>query len=93
VGNYFDASTPELFEHVLKVVVTQALNSTTAQISLMTTDGKPTETDVPVTLYDQRTGKIIDHMMHTMNDRDIPDTLQHRPDLHVQSGGPYRTTR
>jgi Ca-activated chloride channel family protein len=56
VGNYFDASTPELFEHVLKVVVTQALNSTTAQISLMTADGKPTETDVPVTLYDQRTG-------------------------------------
>ncbi|HRP00483.1 MAG TPA: VWA domain-containing protein, partial [Flavobacteriales bacterium] len=58
VGNYYDASTPELFEHVLKVVVTQALNSTSAQISLMTTDGKPTETDVPVTLYDQRTGQV-----------------------------------
>lgn len=79
VGNYFDASTPELFEHVLKVVVTQALNSTTAQISLMTVDGKPTETDVPVTLYDQRTGKIIEHIMHTMNDRNIPDTLRIDP--------------
>ncbi len=79
VGNYFDASTPELFEHVLKVVVTQALNSTTAQISLMTADSKPTETDVPVTLYDQRTGKIIDHFMHTMNERGIPDTLRIDP--------------
>ncbi|MBL7952256.1 MAG: VWA domain-containing protein [Flavobacteriales bacterium] len=79
VGNYFDASTPELFEHVLKVVVTQALNSTTAQISLMTADGKPNETDVPVTLHDQRTGKIIDHIMHTMNDRGIPDTLRIDP--------------
>ena len=79
VGNYFDASTPELFEHVLKVVVTQALNSTTAQVSLMTTDGKPTETDVPVTFYDQRTGQIRDHMMHTMNDRGIPDTLHIDP--------------
>lgn len=79
VGNYFDASTPELFEHVLKVVVTQALNSTTAQISLMTADGKPTETDVPVTLYDQRTGKIVEHLMHTMNDRGIPDTLRIDP--------------
>ena len=79
VGNYFDASTPELFEHVLKVVVTQALNSTTAQISLMTADGQPTETDVPVTLYDQRTGKIIEHLMHTMNDRGIPDTLRIDP--------------
>ena len=75
VGNFFDASTPELFEHVLQVVVTQALNSTTAQISLMTTEGAPTETDVPVTLYDQRTGQVRYHFMHTMSDRGIPDTL------------------
>ncbi len=79
VGNYYDASTPELFEHVLKVVVTQALNSTTAQISLMTTDGKPTETDVPVTLYDQRTGQVRMHIAHTMNDRGVPDTLSIDP--------------
>lgn len=79
VGNYFDASTPELFEHVLKVVVTQALNTTTAQISLMTADGKPTETDVPVSLYDQRTGKVIQHIMHTLNDRNVPDTLRIDP--------------
>lgn len=79
VGNYFDASTPELFEHVLKVVVTQALNTTTAQISLMTVDGKPTETDVPVTLYDQRTGKAVQHIMHTLNDRNVPDTLRVDP--------------
>ncbi|MBL7940944.1 MAG: VWA domain-containing protein [Flavobacteriales bacterium] len=79
VGNYFDASTPELFEHVLNVVVTQALNSTTAQISLMTNDGKATETDVPITLYDERTGQIRDHFMHTMNDRGIPDTLHIDP--------------
>ncbi len=79
VGNYFDASTPELFEHVLQVVVTQALNSTTAQISLMTTDGKPTETDVPVTLYDQKTGQVRYHLEHTLNDRNIPDTLSIDP--------------
>lgn len=79
VGNYFDASTPELFEHVLKVVVTQALNSTTAQVSLMTEDGKPTETDVPVTLYDQKTGQVRYHIVHTMNDRKIPDTLSIDP--------------
>lgn len=75
VGNYFDASTPELFEHVLQVVVTQALNSTTAQISLMTTDAKPTETDVAVTLYDQKTGQVRQHIEHTMDDRGLPDTL------------------
>jgi len=75
VGNYFDASTPELFEHVLKVVVTQALNSTTAQINLMTDTGKPTETDVPVTLYDQKTGQVRYHLVHTMGQQGLPDTL------------------
>ncbi|MBK8226622.1 MAG: VWA domain-containing protein [Flavobacteriales bacterium] len=79
VGNYYDASTPELFAHVLDVVVTQALNSTTAQISLMTADGKPTETDVAVTLYDQKTGQQRYHMEHTLTDRGLPDTLSIDP--------------
>lgn len=79
VGNYYDASTPELLEHVLQVVVTQALNSTTAQISLMTADGKPTETDVAVTLYDQKSGQVRYHLEHTMNDRNVPDTLSIDP--------------
>ncbi len=79
VGNYYDASTPELFEHVLQVVVTQALNSTTAQVSLMTENGQPTETNVPVTFYDQKTGLPLYHFVHTMNDRNIPDTLSIDP--------------
>lgn len=79
VGNYYDASTPELFEQVLQVVVTQALNSTTAEIDLLTDDGKPTETDVPVTLYDQKTGALKYHMVHTMNEKGVPDTLSIDP--------------
>lgn len=79
IGNFFDADTPELFEHVLKIVLTQALNTTTAQIDLLTNDGKPTETDVPVTLYDQRTGAIRYHFVHTLNDRGTPDTLMLDP--------------
>ncbi len=79
VGNYFDASTPELFEHVMQVVVTQALNSTTAQISLMTADGKPTETDCAVTLYDQKTGQVRYHIEHTLTERGLPDTLSIDP--------------
>jgi hypothetical protein len=93
VGNYFDASTPELFEHVLKVVVTQALNTTTAQISLMTADGKPLETDVPVTLYrpTHRTGP--HHLMHTLNERGHSGHPGHRPHAHLPCGGPYRASR
>jgi len=79
IGNFFDADTPELFEHVLKIVLTQALNTTTAQISLLTVDGRPLETDVPVTLYDQRTGQVRYHIVHTMNDKGVPDTLKIDP--------------
>lgn len=79
VGNYFDAATPEMFDHVLKVVITQALNTTTAQVSLLTDDGKPTETDVAVSLYDQKTGLLMHHFVHTMNDRGRPDTLRIDP--------------
>lgn len=81
IGNFFDADTPELFEHVLKIVLSQALNTTTAQIDLLTDDGKPLETDVPVTLYDQRTGQIRYHIVHTLNDRGQPDTLMLDPVL------------
>nr|MDQ3101835.1 VWA domain-containing protein [Bacteroidota bacterium] len=79
VGNFYDASTPELFKQVLDVVVTQALNTTTAQVSLMTEDKKPKETDVPVTFYDQKSGQVRYHFVHTMNDRNIPDTLSIDP--------------
>ncbi len=79
IGNFFDADTPELFEHVLKIVLSQALNTTTAQISLLTATGAPTETDVPVTLYDQLTGQVRYHFVHTMNDRGVPDTLMLDP--------------
>ncbi|MCB0790190.1 MAG: VWA domain-containing protein [Flavobacteriales bacterium] len=79
VGNYYDASSPELFAHVLDVVVTQALNSTSAEIDLLAADGRPTETNVPVTLYDQKTGAVRYHLEHTLNDRGQPDTLSIDP--------------
>ncbi len=79
VGNFYDASTPELFDHVLKVVITQALNSTTAEVDLLTVGGKPTETNVPVTFYDQRTGLVKYHFVHTLNARGYPDTLMIDP--------------
>lgn len=79
VGNYYDASTAEMFDHVLKVVITQALNSTTAQVNLNTVDGKPTETNVPVTFYDEHSGAVRYNFVHTMNHRGLPDTLSIDP--------------
>ncbi|MFT3886014.1 MAG: hypothetical protein QM724_11450 [Flavobacteriales bacterium] len=79
VGNYYDASTPEMFDRVLKVVIDQALNSTTTQLLLLTDDSKPLETNVPVTFYDQRTGQVRYDLVHTMDLRGQPDTISIDP--------------
>jgi Ca-activated chloride channel family protein len=79
VGNYYDAGTPEMFDRVLKIVIDQALNSTTTQLLLLTDDSKPTETDVPVTFYDQRTGEDRYDFVHTMALNGEPDTLNIDP--------------
>lgn len=79
VGNYYDAGTPEVFDRVLKLVIDQALNSTTTQLLLLTDDSKPTETDVPVTFYDAKTGESRYDLVHTMDVHGKPDTLSIDP--------------
>ncbi len=79
VGNYYDANTPEMFDRVLRVVIDQALNNTTTQLLLVADDSKPTETNVPVTFYDQKTGQQRYNFVHTMNVRGEPDTLSIDP--------------
>jgi Ca-activated chloride channel homolog len=79
IGNYYDASSESSFKQVLNVIITQVLNTTTCQISLMDKAGKPTETDVAMSLFDQQTGKLKYHFIHTMNNRGIPDTLRIDP--------------
>ncbi|MFH1319140.1 MAG: VWA domain-containing protein [Bacteroidota bacterium] len=75
VGNYFDASNEGTFRTVLNVVISQALNSTTAQINLLDIYSKPTETNVNMTFYDQYSGAIRYNYIHTINHRGNPDTL------------------
>ncbi len=75
VGNYFDASTEHNFQTVLKVVISQALNSTTAQVNLLDADGNPTETNVNMTFYDNLTGAVKYNFIHTLNNKGLPDTI------------------
>ncbi len=79
VGNYFDATNETSFRYALNVVITQALNNTTVQVNLLDAYGKPTETNVPMTFYDQFSGSIRYNFMHTMNAKGVPDTLQIDP--------------
>jgi Ca-activated chloride channel family protein len=75
IGNFYDAANEENFEHVLNIVITQALNSTTAQINLLNTQKLPLETNVPITIYDNRTHEILYDIVHTLNGLGNPDTL------------------
>lgn len=75
VGQYFDAAEEKSFERVLDVVISQALNNTTAQINLIDDNGLPSETDVPMALYNSSTGNLEEPLVHTMNARGNPDTI------------------
>jgi Ca-activated chloride channel homolog len=81
VGKFFDVKKEENFKNVLKVVISQALNNTTAQVNLIDAGGKPTETDVAMTFYDQTTGRRIYNFMHTLNDYGNPDTIYLDPNV------------
>jgi Ca-activated chloride channel family protein len=75
VGTYFDASDEKTFKEVLGIVVSQALDNTSAQINLLDGNGLPTETDVAITLYDQMSGKVAYQLVHTLNAKGRPDTI------------------
>ncbi|CAN5563786.1 hypothetical protein BH11BAC2_BH11BAC2_16370 [soil metagenome] len=79
VGNYFDAANEVQFQNALDIVITQALNNTSAQVNLLDIYGKPTETNVAMTFYDQYSGAIRYDFMHTLNAKGNPDTLQIDP--------------
>ena len=75
VGTYFDASSEDQFRKALNVVISQALNSTTAQVNLLDENSKPTETNVNMTFYDSFSGLIKYNFIHTLNNFGLPDTL------------------
>jgi len=75
VGTYFDASEEKTFETVLGLVISQALHNTTAQINLLDVNNRPSETDVPITLYSRLSGDIKYSFVHTINYLGNPDTI------------------
>ena len=94
VGKYFEASTEDAFEHVLDVVVSQALSNTTCQVNLYDAMGKPTETDVNMSFYDAHSGQYVTNMVHTLNKYGVPDTIYidpaHDYDIVVHTIPPLR---
>jgi Ca-activated chloride channel homolog len=79
VGNFYNATTEDGFRNVFNVVISQALNNTTAQVNLIDAKGKATETNVNMTFYDSFSGAVRYNYIHTMNVKGVPDTLNLDP--------------
>ncbi len=75
IGKYFDATNEKSFQYAMGIIISQALNSTTAQVNLLDISGKPTETNVNMTFYDMHTGQMKNNFIHTINNKGNPDTL------------------
>lgn len=75
IGDFYNATDEGQFKIIMKEVVHKSLNGTTAEIDLLDSQNNPTETDVPITLFNEKTGEIYRNFVHTMNFRGNPDTL------------------
>ncbi len=75
IGKFYDASSETSFKNILNIVISQALNNTSTQVNLNDQIGRPTETDVDMTFYDEQSGIIRYNFMHTINNKGVPDTL------------------
>lgn len=75
IGKFYDARDTESFRNILNIVISQALNNTSAQVNILDRFGKPTETNLPFTLYNTTTGLPVYNYVHTLNAKGNPDTL------------------
>ncbi len=79
MGEYLNAKQPSEFNQFLNGILRESLSRTTFQVNLNDEKGKPTETNVPMSFYDHQTGNPVYRLMHTLNARGLPDTLELDP--------------
>ena len=75
VGTFFDAANEKDFSNILNIVISHVVDNTTTQVNLLDSLGNPTETNVPLTFYDNFTEIVKYNFVHTMNNMGNPDTM------------------
>ena len=75
VGTYFDYDDPDVYTDVTELIQTQKKKKTSAQVNLLDSKNKPTETNVNMTFYDVNRKKYKYNYIHTLNKNGNPDTL------------------
>lgn len=84
VGTYYDATNKSTFRNTLDVVISQAVNNTTAQINLLDIYGQPSETNVELTFYDAYSNEAVYNFVHSLDFFKRPDTI------YINPAGKYR---
>ena len=79
IGEFLSAQTEDSFKSVLSFVISQALSNTTTQVKLYDINARSKETNVTMSFYNQKSGKLLYNYMHTMNRKNVPDTLSIDP--------------
>lgn len=79
VGTFIQATDEEHFVTALNVMISQAMNNTTAQINLLDANHIPSTTNVAVSIYDQQTTLLKYNFIHTLNGFGVPDTIYMDP--------------
>jgi len=75
VGTFFDAANERDFSNILNIVISHVVDNTTTQVNLLDSLGEPTETNIPLTFYDNFTDIVKYNFIHTMNNMGNPDTM------------------
>jgi Ca-activated chloride channel family protein len=75
IGTFYNPKDAGAFSNTIGVIIKQTLNNTTVQVNLLDKKAEPAITNIPFTLYDHATGKILYNFVHGLDSRGNPDTL------------------
>jgi len=75
IGSFYNATNEEQFSEIMKKVVRKSLYGTSVEIDLLNSSGQAKETNVNISLFNQKTGMLFKNFIHTMNYKGIPDTI------------------
>ena len=74
-GQYYNASDKEQFTKALNIIITKVLSQTSIQVNLLDQYNRPTETNVNMTFINKNSNKVAYNLVHTLNSKGFPDTL------------------
>lgn len=75
VGDYYDFDNASTLSNINSIISKQKLNKTSAQVNLLDSKSLPNETNVNMTFYNTKTGNYVYNYIHTLNQKNNPDTL------------------